>query len=72
MKEGADLNPKEESMEDQEDLDLEDGEKEETAETEVSPDLEDIVPKIGGNKNPERITISVENNKFSSRKTRKM
>ena len=72
MKEGADLNPKEESMEDQEDLDLEDGEKEETAETEASPDLEDIAPKIGGNKNPERITISVENNKFSSRKTRKM
>ena len=69
IKEDMDQSLKEESLEDQEDLDPEDGEKEETAEIEVSQDLEDTAPKIGGTKSLERTIISV---KSSSPKIRKM
>ena len=68
IKEDMDQSLKEESLGDQEDLDPEDGEKEETVETEANPDREEKIPETGEIKNIEMISIFVENNKSSSQK----
>ena len=72
IKEDMDQSLKEESLEDQEDLDPEDGEKEETVETEANPDREEKIPETGEIKNIEMVSIFVENNKSSSQKMRGM
>ena len=72
IKEDMDQSLKEESLEDQEDLDPEDGEKEETVETEANPDREEKIPETGEIKNIKMISIFVENNKSSSQKMRGM
>ena len=72
IKEDMDQSLKEESLGDQEDLDPEDGEKEETVETEANPDREEKIPETGEIKNIKMISIFVENNKSSSQKMRGM
>ena len=56
IKEDMDQSLKEESLGDQEDLDPEDGEKEETVETEANPDREEKIPETGEIKNIEMIS----------------